>query len=153
MIDWMAAAALGLLLRAHAAGAQPTTPTPPVTTECWSNFTQLYFDVERLTPNSTKTYVICPNRTYNKNGDLPIVARANTHFKCGDDGSSRNNCVLYGGSDSVVINDVVWGEPVFGVTIQGLTFQSAVGRTFIGLDSGDVTFLDCIIKVRRHLTV
>ena len=151
-------ATLTLMLRAAAAQT-----SSPANKKCWSNFTLLYFDLERQATNSTNhTYVICPNQTYNigynfgqgeccENGDLPIVTRSNTHFKCGDDGSSRNNCVIYGGSSSVLFNSVIWDEDIYGATIQGFTFQSPVLTTLFGLASGDVTFIDCIIKV-SHLT-
>lgn len=145
----------------------PTTAKPASSTttptyaprECWANLTELYIDLERKAPFSLNTYVVCPNQTYDigysygttgdccNNGDLPIFARANTHFKCGDDGSSGNNCILRGGTASVVFNPFVFNELLSGVKIQGFTFQSPVKTTLFAAGSGDVTFIDCIVKV------
>lgn len=145
--------------------AKPTSSTTTPTyapRECWANLTELYIDLERKAPFSLNTYVVCPNQTYDigysygttgeccNNGDLPIFARANTHFKCGDDGSSGNNCILRGGTASVVFNPFVFNELLSGVKIQGFTFQSPVKTTLFAAGSGDVTFIDCIVKDQQN---
>ena len=155
----------------------PTTtenPTPPIITlsptsstvtptygsrDCWDNFTDLFTDLERQPPFSTNTYIVCPNRTYDirynygtfgdccENGQLPIACRANTHFKCGKDGSRSNNCIMNGGSDQIVFNEVVFGEELTGVILEGFTFRGPADYTMLGVGGGDVTFLDCLFEV------
>lgn len=147
----------------------PVTPLPTSSTvtptyaprECWDNFTDMYFDLGRQPAFSTNTYVICPNRTYDigykegnngdccANGQLPIVCRANTHFKCGKDGSRSNKCILNGGSDQIVFNEVVFGEELTGVILEGFTFRGPADYTMIGVGGGDVTFLDCLFEVSQ----
>ena len=154
---------------------QPTPTFPPFTLsptsstqapslgprECWNNLTELYFHLEQRPPFSSNTYVLCPNTTYDVgykegsqggccvNGELPLVCRANTHFKCGEDGSRQNNSVLSGGSDQIVFNEVVFDEELTGVVMQGITFRGAVGYTMIGVGGGDITFLGCLFEVSR----
>jgi hypothetical protein len=129
--------------------------------QCWDNFTALFDELRTADASSSKTYVICPNRRYSigyesgpgnccVDGDLPLVARANTRIQCGSDGSSSNDCVLVGGTSHVIVNDVIFGEDADGSVFQGFTFESPTVSTVIGVGNGNVTFLDCIFKVCRQ---
>ena len=84
------------------------------------------------------------------NGQPPILARSYTHYKCGSTGSSNNGCVLLGGhvqfwSPKDPEND----DPIMGVVVQGVTFQSAETVAILLENSGEIEFIDCIIKVRK----
>jgi hypothetical protein len=103
--------------------------------------------------------VICPNQIYYigyqfgvaqccVDGDYPLVSRANTHFKCGTDGSRANNCTLYAGSTHVVYNEFIFDEELTGVIVEGFTFDSPQLMTSVLIGSGDITFVDCLVKVR-----
>jgi hypothetical protein len=128
--------------------------------DCWDNFTQIFYDLVQKVPFSENTYTICPNRVYPvgyayddnqccRDGDFPLVPRANTHFKCGKDGSLSNNCTLIGGSFHVLFNEFVYQEALSGVKVQGFTFQSPELHTVQAAATGSLTFIDCVIKVRR----
>jgi hypothetical protein len=110
-------------------------------------------------PFSSNTYVICPNQVYYigyqygvgnccVDGDYPLVSRANTHFKCGEDGSRANNCTLVAGSTHVVYNEFVFDEELGGVVVEGFTFDSPQLMTSTLVGSGDIKFVDCVAKVR-----
>jgi hypothetical protein len=127
--------------------------------DCWDNFTQIFFDLVQKVPFSENTYTICPNRVYRvgyafdgnqccRDGDFPLAPRANTHFKCGEDGALSNNCTVVGGSFHVLFNEFVYAEELSGVTVQGFTFQSPELHTIQAAATGSLTFIDCVIKVQ-----
>jgi polygalacturonase len=78
-----------------------------------------------------------------------MIPRANTHYKCGEDGSLANNCTMLGGSFHVMFNDFIFGEELAGVTIQGFNFVGPQLHSLLAVGSGDVTFFDCVFKVRH----
>jgi polygalacturonase len=84
---------------------------------------------------------------------MPMIPRANTQYKCGEDGSLANNCTMLGGSFHVMFNDFVFGEELTGVTIQGFQFVAPQLHSVLAVGSGDVTFLDCVLKVRQWCTM
>jgi hypothetical protein len=83
-----------------------------------------------------------------KNGDVPLVSRANTHYKCGQDGSLENNCTLLGGSVHVLFNDAVFREQLPGVTVEGFTFQRPEISTVMASGVGGLSFINCVFRVR-----
>lgn len=149
------------------AAESPTPAAPVVETtspsfsprECWDNFTEVFLDLSRKAPFSTNTYIICPNQSHDigfrlangeccEGGEYPMVPRANTHYKCGEDGSLANNCTLLGGSFHILFNDFIFGEELTGVTVSGFNFVRPQLHSVLAVGSGDLTIFDCVIKVR-----
>jgi hypothetical protein len=82
------------------------------------------------------------------NGMAPLVVRSNTHYVCGDDGSSANSCVLRGGQVQALSSYGMFSEAATNCLFKGITFQNATGAGASLANVGDVTFDDCIFKVR-----
>ena len=144
--------------------ARPTeTPTMAPTfgagPECYSNLTSV---AQREAALSTvqvqlgRTYVLCPDTVYFMgtldpststfvDGFDAIVPRSNVFYKCGQSGSSANNCRLLGGTFAIIS---FGGDPVNNnVTFQGLTIESSTTGGVLAAIPGDLHFIDCIIKV------
>ena len=127
--------------------------------DCWDNSTQVFVNLYQQKPYSKNTYILCPNTVYKigysvngqccKEGDLPLLGRANTHYLCGKDGKSSNNCTLVLGSIQVLIDEILFQEPTNDVLIQGFTFQAAGSYVTLPSSAGNFTFKDCIFQVRR----
>ncbi len=105
-----------------------------------------------------RTYILCPGTVFFmgrlnqdnefENGFSAIVPRPNVHYKCGDSGSSANNCRLLDGNYPIIsLSD---DEQHTNVTFQGLTIESAAQGGVLAVMPGDLTFLDCIFKVRMN---
>lgn len=132
----------------------PTTVTPP---ECWGNTTDIFSHLSQQAAYSHNTYVLCPHTVYDigfnnnglccSNGDLPLVGRANTHYMCGTDGSSSNNCTLRSGTIQVAIDNMIFDENVTDITFEGITFEQAGSYVTLPSSSGNFTFKDCIFQV------
>lgn len=106
-----------------------------------------------------RTYVLCPGTVFfmgtlnpstgqPENGFSPITPRPNVLYKCGESGSSANGCRLLGGTFAVF--SYGGDAQQTNVTFQGLTIESSQGTGIIAANPGDLTFTDCIIKVRRY---
>jgi hypothetical protein len=135
--------------------------------ECHSNFSSIS-DVETALDDISihRTYTLCPNTkfdaaTLNSDGNFigasPLFVRSNVLVQCGSDGSSQNSCVIDGNGDyGIVIDPLGWGfnesfvenVTIQGVTVDFFTFNSeyTVFPVSVGLESGDVTFKDCIFS-------
>lgn len=139
---------------------EDTIAIPPDGASCWVNTTLIFEHLSNATPFSSNTYVLCPNTDYNigftnsdgvccEDGDFPLVARTNTKFQCGEDGSSANNCRLVGGANQFLMISVVFQEAeATNVVTQGITFTGAGLTTMTPSLAGDFTFIDCIFEVR-----
>ena len=135
--------------------------------DCHTNLTSIAFaeyDVKDLSVH--RTYILCPNTTFDAaslNSEYSftekhaLFIRSNVLVLCGQDGSSDNSCVINGNGDyGIVIDPLLWGYNesfVENVTIQGVTVDYFSGNeeysvfpVSIGLESGDVTFKDCIFS-------
>jgi hypothetical protein len=130
---------------------------------CYDDLTVLYNDLQSADLLAQKTYTLCPNTVFevgasslfgeccSDGGQNPLVARPNTRFQCGEDGKSENGCVLRGGTfqfQSTFSSSSV-GTPNENVQVSGITFETAVNVGLILSQAGDVTFTDCIIRVRE----
>lgn len=152
-------AALSLLARPSAAQNDTSIAVPPDGSSCFTNTTQIFDHLVDQPPFSSNTYILCPNTVFPigytdsngeccEDGDLPLMARSNTRYQCGEDGSSANNCTIFGGTLQFLMSPLSFGEEeAANVVAQGLTFtQAGLTTTPAGI-AGDLTFLDCIFKV------
>lgn len=125
--------------------------------QCYSNTTEILVQQTLATAEERKVYTLCPNTVFHlgptttPGKQSPLVARSNTHFLCGSDGSSANNCVLSGGESQFWSNeDIFDGESVAtAVVVQGITFEDAQHVAILLESAGEVTFIDCIIRVSK----
>ena len=122
------------------------TPRLLVTAECF-NSTQ---DILLAQAGGKKDIVICPGTTITigvptdatfstfAGGDYPLsVLGDDTTIKCGDDGSSSNNCVLEGGFIQFATTPALAQAPGLAITtnnlmVQGLTFKGQLQDLPIG---------------------
>lgn len=133
--------------------------SPPDGSTCWGNTTLIYQHLVEAPPFSSNTYILCPDTVFTigftdsqggccDDGDLPLMARTNTKYQCGEDGSSANNCLISGGTSQVLVNELVFAESeATSVVMQGLTFSDASMTASMPNQPGDVTFVDCIFMV------
>ena len=141
------------------------SPTFGPAPECFTNLTEV-FEREKEVTNSTipRMYVLCPNTKFVigrispsdgsfVGGDVPISPRANVHYKCGQDGSSSNNCVLVDGSWQLISFFTQFPEPNTNVTIEGITFEAAFGGGLLHANPGTITYIDCIFRVRSKVVL
>lgn len=146
---------------------QPTnTPTPRPTfgppPDCYTDLDELYERDHAVEDVSIpRTYILCPNTEFvmgrnNENGPGyvggfgPLSPRANAIYKCGESGSSKNNCVLIDGTFQMVSFGASFEEEQVNVTYQGLTFESGFQGGLLLANPGDYTFLDCILRVCQY---
>ena len=125
-------------------------------TDCFSNSTELF---EYLTDVADGTediaVVICPNTVFPvgnlndeqggvEDGTMPLIAFPRVSYWCGEDGASTNNCVFQGGGIQF------WNPPgaaVETLSVSGVTFEGATFVAILLQGTGDITFVDCIIRV------
>ena len=138
----------------------PPSPAPllPPMPDCFTDLELLYQYVEQKNPSEVVKYVICPNTIHVvgiptageqccDRGTRPLNGRANTHYYCGEDGSSSNNCTLIGGQFqyvSVVSFDFK-AKP--NIVLSGITFMAGDNAGVIIASPGDTTFIDCVFRV------
>ena len=138
----------------------PTTPAPveTPTPDCFSDTTLLLEFVIQADPSQVTTYTLCPNTVFDigrldgMDGDVvdgmaPLVARSNSHYICGDDGSVSNSCVFRGGQVQVFSSYAYFSESTTNCLIKGVTFESSDGAGASLGNVGEITFEDCIFKV------
>jgi hypothetical protein len=146
-------------------GLQSGSPTTLLQNQspgaCYSNLTVLFEDQQDDDQFVQKTYTLCPNTTFvmgfsDSTGDccfdgmIYLSARKNTRFQCGDDGKLENNCLVTGGETHIVYIDLINDEDGDNVEFAGITFEDAkLVTAFLG-NAGDVTFIDCVFKVRKY---
>jgi hypothetical protein len=82
------------------------------------------------TPESTYSYVFCPNAFFDATNTSLVPLLDNVMFLCGADGSLSNNCVIVGGSEQVTFrNSTVSGYVINQVAFMGLTFAGFQSNT------------------------
>lgn len=104
----------------------------------------------------TATYTLCPNTIFfmsdPKSNSAPGETRAlqvrksNIHIKCGDDGSSTNNCIFAGGAYQLRVDRPSTLGAINNVIVEGVTFHSATENNVVASASGAVSLKDCIFK-------
>jgi hypothetical protein len=148
------------------ASAVPTlyeSAVPTIRTECYTNLTLLFEDQKETNSFVQKTFTLCPDTTFDvgfsdSNGECCfdgmryLSARKNTRFQCGEDGSSDNNCIITGGESHVVYVSLIDDEDGDNVEFAGITFVDAKLVTLFLGNAGDITFEDCIFRVRKELS-
>lgn len=133
--------------------------TPVPSRSCYSNLTEMENLVRMKSPFEHEIYIFCPNTVYDFgiilgnatliNGFKPIFTRSRSTYQCGEDGLSSNNCIFRGGTIQVFHDPSHYNESdVVGVVMKGLTFDDAQTGSIFLLASGDITFADCIFRVR-----
>lgn len=123
---------------------------------CFSNTTELFDFLADTADGSDEIVVIlCPNTFFSvgnlndeigrvEGGMMPLIGFPRVQYLCGEDGASTNNCVFQGGDIQF------WNPPgtaVENLSVSGVTFE---GATFVALllqGTGDINFVDCIIRV------
>lgn len=147
-----------------------TTPTvePPAVSQNFGPDPDCYEDLNMVNQRElalsskevglARTYVLCPNTIFfmgrlNPSGGFDggfdaIIPRPNVHYKCGDDGASTNNCRLLDGTFPIISfgGDAEHTNVIF----EGLTIESSASGGVLAATPGDLTFFDCIFKVRNR---
>lgn len=138
--------------------SQPSSPDVP---DCFTNTTLLTEVMAEADPLVNNVYVLCPNTTFNigaadedgiccVDGMTGLYVQSRSHIKCGESGSSENNCTLLGGDFQLIIGP----EPAMEILIQGVTFEAAKITGAFLAGRSEVTFLDCLFTVRySHIIV
>lgn len=137
-------------------------------TECVTSLAEIFLAEQPLVTDAAtstvRTYTLCPNTTFQpgrvnqdtgeiSGGDFPLVCRRNCRIKCGDDGSSGNNCKIGGiaGTYGIfMIPYLVFDDKpedasnivVEGVTVEGFKSSGQI-PTLAASPKGSITFKDC----------
>jgi hypothetical protein len=140
------------------APAFPSSAPVVLEPSCYSNTTLLFDDMIRASSDIDNVYILCPNTVFNigvddengvccVDGMARLNARSRSHIKCGESGSSLNNCTLLGGQIQLLSRPQTFREDTTtDVVIQGITFEAATDMGAVLGSIGDLTFLDCIFK-------
>jgi hypothetical protein len=97
------------------------------------------------------TYVICPNTVFDLTNDIEWNLNGNTNYLCGEDGSSKNNCVVTGGEFQFSISLFPYGfSNKDNILLSGFTFEKAGISNAAIASSGSFTIRDCIFKVSEE---
>ena len=142
----------------------PVAPEPTPSIECFSDTTALLQEVTQADTSEVTTYTLCPNTVFDigrldgldgtvVGGMAPLVARSNTHYVCGENGSVADNCVFRGGQVQVFSSFSFFSESTTDCLIKGMTFEDANGAGASLGNVGDITFEDCIFRVSDSFTV
>jgi hypothetical protein len=144
--------------------AAPTTGAPSLepsfgpAPDCFTDLDNLSERELAVTDLSVpRTLILCPDTDYYMGradddnpgtyvgGYSPFVPRPNAHYKCGESGSSSNNCRIIDGDFPILS----FGGDLehTNITFQGLIIESAFRGGMIFARAGDLTFTDCIIRV------
>ena len=123
---------------------------------CFTNTTDLFDYLAQVADGSDDiAVVLCPDTVFSignidmdssavEGGTMPLVAFPRVQYMCGEDGSSSNNCIFENGDIQF------WNPPgaaVETVLVQGLTFRDATFASIYLQGSGQISFIDCIIRV------
>jgi hypothetical protein len=145
----------------------PTMASVIIVPDCFSNTTKLFhfmLEQEATNPVASASYIytLCPNTVFNigivnergqccvDDGMNALVAKSQSHVRCGDSGSSDNNCTLVGGQVQLVSGPSFFQQDAAtDVAFQGITFEAAIDTGVLLAHRGDVTFIDCVFKVRE----
>jgi hypothetical protein len=137
---------------------------------CYSNTNDILATLRSASAQEAKEFVLCPATEFTigslasnaavadghyendyVDGTAPLMARSNTHYKCGESGSSANGCVLKGGNVQFWSHEDTFHEDeATSVVVQGITFEDAQFVALLLENAGSITFIDCIIQVSRN---
>jgi hypothetical protein len=131
-----------------------TQPSSADAADCFNDTTILSQVMAEADPLVSNVYVLCPNTTFNigvagddgiccVGGMSSLYVQSKSHVKCGESGSSDNNCTLLGGDFQLISGP----KPAVDVLIQGVTFEAAFDTGAFLAGRTEVTFLDCLFKV------
>ena len=128
---------------------------------CIDNSTTLFRAMLRASSFEPNTYVICPNTTITVGnfdsdglccvgGDFALMTRSRSTVLCGEDGKSENNCIFKGGNTQFFYVGSFFGDSIAQeVVVSGVTFDSSEFLSTAMSNRGDITFIDCVWKVRK----
>ena len=106
-------------------------------------------NIESSSP--VRTYVLCPDTTYNVGSSPLALSRPNMHIICGINGDSDNECILSGGAVQLVVSEEYWiGEtrmPALNILLRGIRFVRATSTNVLIDTAGEVLFHDCAFSV------
>lgn len=124
---------------------------------CFDDLDVLQEYVEAKNPLETEDFILCPNTVFHignprsdasccENGSAPLQLGPNTHYKCGADGTSTNNCTLTGGLFQVLATAPSRDqeEIITNSVVEGVTFRGGGGAGTLMVSNNNVTFRDCI---------
>lgn len=148
-------AATTLLLLVGAVSAQNST-------ECFTSLRSLNQVLVDKDPFVMQTYTLCPNTVFRVgdnlgidvgfiNGDEPLRPRSNAEIRCGETGSSLNNCTIVGGDAQFQMFTAHHPEVQReNVVVKGITYESVTPtRVAVAIVApGFIEFRDCVFKVR-----
>ena len=143
--------------------AEPTPFTPPES-GCYTDLNKLANRVANKPPFKLETFVLCPHTVFpigffsddgKFQGGFPALElRQNTHYLCGEDGKSSNNCTIEGGQFQVLSTVMSFNEePKVNILLKGITFRDGGAAGALLVAPGHVTFEDCIFRVGLHVYV
>jgi hypothetical protein len=137
-------------------------------TGCVSSLAEIFLVEQPLVDDAdtttVRTYTLCPNTTFQpgrvnqetgeiSGGDFPLVCRRNCRIKCGDNGSSDNNCSIDGVAGTYGIFMIPYlvfedkPEDASNIIVEGVTVEGFKGSgqipTLAASPKGAVTFKDC----------
>lgn len=134
---------------------------------CYNSINPIVEAEKDLTDDSQlRTYILCPNtvfpiaRTFDVNGtpqrgQLPLIlGRSNVHVLCGEDGKSKNTCILEGGLFQVgFLDEFETGKPSRNTKLQGLTFKDARSVNLLAEYSGsELKVKDCVFRDNSNVS-
>jgi len=124
--------------RAAEAPLDPLTPTPSPPGDCFSDWSELSNAI-RTDPSSE--YVVCSDTTFEVGSGDPIILGASeekpTTLKCGQDGHTKNKCIIKGGSMHFKITA---SAVLSGFTLEASSYASVL---VAGDAAAMVKFLRC----------
>ncbi len=139
------------------ASEQGSGPSHRGLASCYTNLTEIFVSEGNVVDAAVpRTYTLCANTEFTLavftqqglvGGNQPIQPMANSHYKCGDSGSSSNNCTFVSGSVGVAIAPNAYSEPLVNSTIQGITFTGLNLYGVAAQAGGQIAFIDCIFRV------
>lgn len=140
-------------------------PQANAQSQCIKDLSDIFNAEQEIEDFSVKrTYILCPNTRFEPGvldeasgqilgGQFPLVLLENAHVKCGEDGSSANNCVIDGtGTYAMFLTPYsLFGlESAANIVVEGITVdfwvRSGQLPIIIAAPEGDITFLDCIFS-------
>jgi len=125
---------------------------------CFIDLNEVANRVAAKSPSDVETFVLCPDTVYQigflgsggviEDGFPALLLRQNTHYRCGEDGKSTNNCIISGGQFQIISTFNSFNEePKVNVRLDGITFTDGDTAGAVLVAPGDVIFTDCIFRV------
>jgi len=135
----------------------PTQFTEPAS-GCYTDLNKVANRVATKPAFKVETFTLCPDTVYKigylgsggltEDGFPALQLRQNTHYRCGEDGKSTNNCIIAGGQFQIISTFNSFNEePKVNVRLDGITFIDGDTAGALLVAPGDVIFTDCIFRV------